>query len=45
MAECGTGWFVNKGQHDSAYSGMVGSVHALEHDKLTDSVHAYDANQ
>ena len=38
MAERGTGRFVNKEQHDNAYTGMVESVRALERDKLTDAV-------
>lgn len=45
VAERGTGRFVNKEQHDNAYTGMVESVRALERDKLTDSVRVYDANQ
>lgn len=45
VAERGTGRFVNKEQHDNAYTGMVESVRALERDKLTDTVRVYDANQ
>ncbi|MCW5323656.1 toxin [Verminephrobacter aporrectodeae subsp. tuberculatae] len=44
VAERGTGRFVNKEQHDNAYTGMVESVRALERDKLIDSVRIYDAN-
>lgn len=45
VAERGTGRFVNREQHDNAYSGMVESVRALERDKLADGVRLYDANQ
>jgi predicted ABC-type ATPase len=45
VAERGTGRFVNKEQHDNAYTGMVESVRALERDRLADSVRVYDANQ
>ncbi len=44
VVECGAGRFVNKEQHDNAYTGMVESVRALERDKLVDSVRIYDAN-
>ena len=45
VAERGTGRFVNREQHDNAYSGMVETVRALERDKLANSVRLYDANQ
>ncbi|WP_338910290.1 zeta toxin family protein [Mycetohabitans rhizoxinica] len=45
VAERGTGRFVNEEQHDNAYTGIVESVRALEHEKLVDAVRVYDANQ
>ncbi|WP_459203460.1 zeta toxin family protein (plasmid) [Ralstonia pseudosolanacearum] len=45
VAERGTGRFVNREQHDNAYTGMVESVRALEREKLADTVRVYDANQ
>ena len=45
VAERGTGRFVNREQHDAAYTGMVESVRTLEREKLADTVRLYDANQ
>lgn len=45
VAERGTGRFVNKEQHDNAYTGMAESVRVLEREKLVDTVRVYDANQ
>ena len=45
VAERGTGRFVNREQHDAAYTGMVESVRSLEREKLADTVRLYDANQ
>lgn len=45
VAERGTGRFVNREQHDAAYTGMVESVRTLEREKLADTVRLYDSNQ
>ncbi len=45
VSERGTGRFVNKAQHDNAYEGIVGSVRAIESEKLANQIKLYDANQ
>jgi len=44
-AERGTGRFVNREQHDAAYTGMAESLRTLERGKLVESMRLYDANQ
>ena len=45
VSEIGTGRFVNKEQHDTAYLGVAATVAVLERDKLVDKVTLYDAHQ
>ncbi len=45
VSEIGTGRFVNKEQHDTAYRGVAATVAVLERDKLVGKVMLYDAHQ